>query len=206
MTTSNQEIQKSNQPRKPSPVFLLLCRDPAEIQLIIIACIKARYRRGSENRSPIIRSWIPWRNEEALVMSWLSRNSLEKSNLIFERFIISQPELHRSLNGQKFMDIHFMLNDFDQTFLALKKISINPPSPNIDWLPVEVKLATYLAWPPRPSSSLQPLSYLDQQEPPTLNHQPQSSSLVESSKFQRKSSIIKLNNYTPIFSNLKGKK
>ena len=37
MTTSNQDIQKSNQPRNPSPVFLLLCRDPAEIQLIIIA-------------------------------------------------------------------------------------------------------------------------------------------------------------------------
>ena len=37
MTTNNQDIQKSNQPRNPSPVFLLLCREPAEIQLIIIA-------------------------------------------------------------------------------------------------------------------------------------------------------------------------
>ena len=37
MTTSSQDIQKSNQPRNPRPVFLLLCRDPAEIQLIINA-------------------------------------------------------------------------------------------------------------------------------------------------------------------------
>ena len=37
MTTSNQDIQKSNQPRNPSPVFLLLCREPAEMKLIIFA-------------------------------------------------------------------------------------------------------------------------------------------------------------------------
>ena len=37
MTTSSQDIQKSNQPRNPSPVFLLLCREPAEMKLIIFA-------------------------------------------------------------------------------------------------------------------------------------------------------------------------
>ena len=52
MTTNNQDIQKSNQPRNPSPVFLLLCREPAEIQLIIIAS-KLYLMPDGELKSPI---------------------------------------------------------------------------------------------------------------------------------------------------------
>ena len=53
MTTNNQDIQKSNQPRNPSPVFLLLWREPAETQLITIT--SASKLSEGEVKSPILR-------------------------------------------------------------------------------------------------------------------------------------------------------
>ena len=70
ITTSNQEIQKSNQPRNPRPVFLLRWRDPAEI-------IALRYLSSEDIETG--RSVSDFYSPERSRPGHESRNSVEKA-------------------------------------------------------------------------------------------------------------------------------